>query len=116
MTIKITNPVSGLTEYSSDTIVGCDFAGFDPGDCITVGNGDSSDGVYTITSTGSSYITIKDMYQTQIDELNEKFDKIMERLGILDDPDPEQLEKNKSLKKAYEKYKMLEKLAGASDD
>ena len=39
-------------------------------------------------------------------------DKIQDRLAILDEPSPEKLEKHAALKKAYEQYKLLEKLIG----
>jgi hypothetical protein len=39
-------------------------------------------------------------------------DKIQDRLAILDDPSPEKLEKHAALKKAYDNYKLLEKLIG----
>jgi hypothetical protein len=39
-------------------------------------------------------------------------DKIQDRLAILDEPDPEKLEKHAALKKAYDHYKLMEKLIG----
>ena len=39
-------------------------------------------------------------------------DKIQDRLAILDEPNPEKLEKHAALRKAYEQYKLLEKLIG----
>jgi hypothetical protein len=39
-------------------------------------------------------------------------DKIQDRLAILDEPSPEKLEKHAALRKAYEQYKLLEKLIG----
>ncbi len=39
-------------------------------------------------------------------------EKIEDRLAILPDPDPEKLEKFAALKKAYDHYKMLERLIG----
>jgi hypothetical protein len=40
------------------------------------------------------------------------FEKIEDRLAILMDPDPEKLKKYQALKKAYDHYKLLEKLIG----
>jgi hypothetical protein len=40
------------------------------------------------------------------------FEKIEDRLAILMDPDPAKLEKFHALKKAYDHYKLLEKLVG----
>ena len=39
-------------------------------------------------------------------------DKIQDRLAILDEPDPEKLEKHAALRKAYDHYKLMEKLIG----
>jgi len=39
-------------------------------------------------------------------------DKIQDRLAIIDEPNPEKLEKFAALKKAYDHYKLLEKLIG----
>jgi len=39
-------------------------------------------------------------------------DKIQDRLAIIDEPSPEKLEKHAALKKAYDHYKLLEKLIG----
>ena len=39
-------------------------------------------------------------------------DKIQDRLAILDEPNPEKLEKHAALRKAYDHYKLLEKLIG----
>lgn len=44
--------------------------------------------------------------------LSKVLEAIENRLGILDDPSPAKLEKHAALKKAYEHYKMLEKLIG----
>ena len=51
-----------------------------------------------------------------IKTINENYDKIMERLAILDDPRPEKLARFKALKEAYIKYKFLEALYGEEDD
>jgi hypothetical protein len=44
--------------------------------------------------------------------LEKMFQKIEDRLAILQDPDPAKLEKYAALKKAYEHYKTLERLIG----
>lgn len=44
--------------------------------------------------------------------LEKLLEKIEDRLAILQDPDPAKLEKHAALKKAYEHYKLLEKLIG----
>jgi hypothetical protein len=82
------------------------------GDYITIDNA----GAYTIADWNTTSFTIRDPYAEKMEDIERKLDKVMERLGVLDDPDPETLEKSKALKKAYEHYKMLEKLAGAKDD
>jgi len=44
--------------------------------------------------------------------LSTLLEKIEDRLAILAEPDPEKLEKFAALKKAYDNYKLLEKLIG----
>ncbi len=44
--------------------------------------------------------------------LEKMFQKIEDRLAILQDPDPAKLEKYAALKKAYDNYKTLERLIG----
>jgi hypothetical protein len=48
--------------------------------------------------------------------LGKLLEKIEDRLAILPDPDPKKLEKFTALKKAYDHYKMLERLIGDDDD
>lgn len=45
-------------------------------------------------------------------DISKLFEKIEDRLAILSDPDPIKLEKFAALKKAYDNYKLLEKLIG----
>lgn len=45
-------------------------------------------------------------------DICELMEKIQDRLAILTTPSPEKLEKFEALKKAYENYKLLEKLVG----
>jgi hypothetical protein len=44
--------------------------------------------------------------------LGKMLEKIEDRLAIIQDPDPKKLEKFAALKKAYDNYKLLEKLIG----
>ena len=44
--------------------------------------------------------------------ITKMLEKIEDRLAILQEPDPAKLEKYVALKKAYEQYKLLEKLIG----
>ena len=92
-----------------------DTSGFDVGDTITITNTSDSDCVYTIADMNTTSFTIRDLYQDHLDEIDAKVEKILERLSILEDPDPVQLEKNRALKKAYEHYKFVEALAGAKN-
>ncbi len=48
--------------------------------------------------------------------LEKMLTKIEDRLAILSEPDPEKLEKFAALKKAYDNYKMLERLIGDHSD
>ena len=45
-------------------------------------------------------------------DITKLFEKIEDRLAILSEPDPKKLEKFAALKKAYDNYKLLEKLIG----
>ena len=45
-------------------------------------------------------------------DVSKLFEKIEDRLAILMEPDPAKLEKFPALKKAYDHYKLLEKLIG----
>jgi hypothetical protein len=45
-------------------------------------------------------------------DLSKLMEKIEDRLAILIDPDPDKLEKFAALKKAYDHYKLMEKLIG----
>jgi hypothetical protein len=45
-------------------------------------------------------------------DISKLFEKIEDRLAILSEPDPIKLEKFAALKKAYDNYKLLEKLIG----
>jgi hypothetical protein len=49
----------------------------------------------------------------RIEKINEK---IMERLAILEDPSPEQLEQFKVLKELHDKYKFVETLCEGKND
>jgi hypothetical protein len=44
--------------------------------------------------------------------LGKLLEKIEDRLAIISEPDPKKLEKYAALKKAYDQYKLLEKLIG----
>ena len=60
-------------------------------------------------------ISIDPKLLEKIDKMERNYETIMERLAILDDPNPEQLAKFKQLKMAYEKYKFLEELCGKDE-
>jgi len=51
-----------------------------------------------------------------IERLERNMEKVMERLSVLEDPDPEQLEKFKTLKEAYNKYKFVDGLCGKGEN
>jgi hypothetical protein len=63
---------------------------------------------------GSSYPTteVKGDLVVKGKNINNILDKIQDRLAILDEPNPEKLEKHAALKKAYDHYKLMEKLIG----
>ena len=68
---------------------------------------------YAAPSTG---LTVEGDIRWQGRSLSKWLEKIEDRLAILSDPDPEKLEKFAALKKAYEHYKLLEKLIGDEGD
>jgi hypothetical protein len=73
--------------------------------------------IYTTNNTGNS-LHVKGPAEFEGDimvkgrSLEKMFQKIEDRLAILQEPDPEKLEKFAALKKAYEHYKTLERLIG----
>ncbi len=90
------------------------------------GSGYSGSLFTTAGANGSSYNTLgpSNTFQVSGDanfegdvkvkgrSLEKMFQKIEDRLAILQDPDPAKLEKYAALKKAYEHYKTLERLIG----
>lgn len=52
----------------------------------------------------------------RMDRIEEKLDKICERLAILEEPTPERLEAFKQLNDAYKKYKFLDELCGEHEE
>lgn len=65
--------------------------------------------VFTNSKTGPGYIHASDVIING-NSLEKTLETIQKRLAILDDPTPEKLQKYAALKKAYEQYKLLEKL------
>jgi hypothetical protein len=94
------------------------------------GSGGSSPTIYYTnnTTTGNPYIMTNSGSTTGITvkgdaefdgnvkikgrDVSKLFEKIEDRLAILMEPDPAKLEKFVALKKAYDHYKLLEKLIG----
>jgi hypothetical protein len=73
--------------------------------------------LYTDTSAGRSLHVEGDAsFEGDIKIKGKSLGKILEtiedRLAILQDPDPKKLEKFQALKKAYDHYKLMEKLIG----
>ena len=65
--------------------------------------------------TGNGTVSTDDITLGGI-SMTETLTKIKDRLAILDEPDPEKLKKFAALQKAYEQYKLLEKLCFESED
>lgn len=93
------------------------------------GNSGTSSGSYTysnggnpvwttINTSGVGYTTTPASMEVKGDlivngkNIGNILDKIQDRLAIIDEPSPEKLEKHVALKKAYDHYKLLEKLIG----
>jgi hypothetical protein len=74
--------------------------------------------ITTAGSNGSSGIQVKGDAEFEGKvmingrDISKLFERIEDRLAILMEPDPEKLEKFAALKKAYDNYKLLEKLIG----
>lgn len=51
-----------------------------------------------------------------IERLERNMEKVMERLAILEEPDPKRLEEFKTLKEAYDKYKFIDGLCGKNEN
>ena len=91
------------------------------GSTYTIGTGAGANGTYWTTATGTTNITgngIELDASADIKIGHKSFKAIMEkiedRLAILT-PDPVKLEKFAALKKAYEHYKLMEKLCQEED-
>jgi hypothetical protein len=90
----------------------------------TIGTITGSNGTYWSTggnlNVGSIVPTMSVKGDLEVDgaltvkgkDLVKLMEKIEDRLAILIDPDPEKLEKFAALKKAYDNYKLMEKLIG----
>ncbi len=96
---------------------------------VTISSGNSGSYLYSTAgsnglSWGNSINSSNSKLQVQGDaefegdvkvkgrSLEKMFQKIEDRLAILQDPDPAKLEKYSALKKAYDHYKTLERLIG----
>ena len=74
-----------------------------------------------LTNSGDWSVTTEDIGMTHIHDekfarIEEKLDKLCERMSILEEPTPERLEAFKQLQDAYNKYKLLDELCGPHDD
>ncbi len=79
-------------------------------------------GTYSTVNSSSPGLHVKGDSEFEGDikvngrSLSKTLDKIADRLAILEEPDPTRLEKYAALKKAYENYKMLDRLIGEDTD
>jgi hypothetical protein len=84
---------------------------------ITIGTAGGSNGMWGSYSTGKNAITVSGDAEFEGDikwkgrSLGKMLEAIEDRLAILT-PDPKKLEKYEALKKAYNHYKLMEKLIG----
>ncbi len=80
------------------------------GDVPNVGDG-------LIYSGSSSWQSVRlDPTVTEaIERLEKNMEKVMERLAILEEPDPKRLEEFKTLREAYDKYKFVDGLCGRKE-
>ena len=83
----------------------------------TFNTGAGSNGTWgTSTTSAGLHVTSDAEFEGDIKwkgrSLGKLLEKIEDRLAILPDPDPEKLKKFAALKKAYDQYKLMEKLIG----
>ena len=75
-----------------------------------------STGIYSTTGSGTLQVQGDAEFDGNVKikgrDITKLFEKIEDRLAILSEPDPKKLEKFAALKKAYDNYKLLEKLIG----
>lgn len=79
--------------------------------------------ITTGSGTGIGQSSLKVLGDAEIDgnlkvkgrDLVILLEKIEDRFAIISDPDPKKLEKFKALKKAYDHYKLMEKLIGEEE-
>ena len=87
------------------------------GQCLTTGiNSASWSNINNTNANPNLHVTGNAEFQGDIKwkgrSLGKLLEKIEDRLAILAEPDPDKLEKYAALKKAYEQYKLMEKLIG----
>lgn len=79
------------------------------------GGGGGGGGLYNSYNSGTFYTNVNmggDDLTIKGRSLSKILEKIEDRLAILENPDPAKLEKHAALKKAYDHYKMIEKMIG----
>ena len=67
---------------------------------------------YTTSVNSNPTLEVKGDLVVKGKNIGNILDKIQDRLAILDEPTPEKLEKHAALRKAYDHYKLMEKLIG----
>lgn len=83
---------------------------------VTISNGTGNAGIGTTTLSSGFHVSADAEFEGDIKwkgrSLGKMLEKIEDRLAILQEPDPEKLEKFAALKKAYDHFRLLEKLIG----
>lgn len=75
-------------------------------------NGNITTGSTTPSMSVSGDLEVEGSLTVNGRNLSKLMEKIEDRLAILSEPDPDKLEKFAALKKAYDHYKLMEKLIG----
>ncbi len=78
------------------------------GDVPNVGDGL----IWSGSSSSWQSVRLDPTVTEAIERLEKNMEKVMERLAILEEPDPKRLEEFKTLKEAYDKYKFVDGLCG----
>jgi hypothetical protein len=113
--LDLNSTYSGLFNNTVSINIGSSSSSIGSSGSYMFSNG--SNPVWT-TNTTAGFNTISPSMEVKGDfivngkNIGNILDKIQDRLAILDEPSLEKLEKHAALKKAYEQYKLLEKLIG----
>lgn len=122
-TIDMSSLTAGTFQYSTPSVtIGTSSGSNGTWGIGAMGSNGYSSSPYIFTTDNTSGLHVNGTADFEGDvrikgrSLEKMLTKIEDRLAILSEPDPEKLEKFAALKKAYDNYKMLERLIGDHSD